>query len=86
MVRLRLRRIGAHGRPYYRIVAADQRTSGRGRFLEQIGFYDPFPDPPRVDIDEAKALKWLRNGAQPSEAVEWMLKTRGILEKVKSNA
>ncbi len=82
MVRLRLRRIGARGRPYYRIVATNQRSAAQGKYIEQIGFYDPFPDPPQIDIDEDKALKWLRNGAQPSERVAWMLKTKGIAEKM----
>ena len=86
MVRIRLRRIGSRGRPYYRIVATDQRASNRGRYIEQIGFYDPFPDPPRVEIDENKAIKWLRNGAQPSKAVQHMLNKKGILQKVTTNA
>ncbi len=86
MVRIRLKRIGARGRPYYRIVIADQRSSAAGRYIDQVGFYDPFPDPPQIDFDEDKTLQWLRQGAQPSEPVERMLKSKGILEKVKANA
>ena len=86
MVRIRLKRIGSRGRPYYRIVVADQRASAAGRYIEQVGFYDPFPDPPQIDFDEDKTLGWLRKGAQPSEPVERMLKSKGILEKVKANA
>ena len=83
MVRIRLRRIGAKGRPYYRIVVADQRAARDGAFIEQIGTYDPFPDPPAVNLDEEKALKWLRNGAQPSEAVGQILTRAGVTEKVR---
>ena len=86
MVRIRLKRIGSRGRPYYRIVIADQRASAAGRYIEQVGFYDPFPDPPQIDFDEAKTLDWLRKGARPSEPVERMLKSKGILDKVKANA
>lgn len=86
MVRIRLKRIGSRGRPYYRVVIADQRNAAAGRYIEQVGFYDPFPDPPQIDFDEEKILDWLRKGAQPSESVERMLKSKGILDKVKANA
>ena len=86
MVRIRLKRIGSRGRPYYRIVIADQRNAAAGRYIEQVGFYDPFPDPPQIDLDEEKILDWLRKGAQPSESVERMLKSKGVLDKVKANA
>ncbi len=86
MVRIRLRRMGAKGHPFYRIVVADQRAARDGRFIAQIGTYDPMQDPPAIKIDEEKALKWLRNGAQPSDAVQHMLRTRGILDKVKASA
>ena len=86
MVRIRLRRMGAKGHPFYRIVVADQRAARDGRFIAQIGTYDPMQDPPAIKIDEEKALKWLRNGAQPSEAVAHMLRTRGVLDKVKASA
>lgn len=79
MVRIRLRRIGSRGRPYYRIVVSDQRAAAKGRFIEQIGFYDPIPDPPRVEIDADRARKWLNDGAQPSDPVAHMLKSAGIM-------
>ncbi len=84
MVRIRLRRMGAKGRPFYRVVVADQKAARDGRFVEQIGTYDPLPDPPAVKIDEARALHWLRNGAQPSDPVAHLLKNAGVLDKVKS--
>ena len=86
MVRIRLRRLGAKGHPYYRVVIADQRAARDGAFIEQIGTYDPMTDPPTIKIDEELALKWLRNGAQPSESVGGMLKKLGILDKVKVTA
>ena len=86
MVRIRLRRIGAKGHPFYRVVVADQRTARNGAFIEQIGTYDPMTDPSEIKIDEELALKWLRQGAQPSESVAGMLKKLGILDKVKETA
>jgi len=86
MVRIRLRRVGAKGQPSYRIVVADQRAARDGSFIERIGTYDPFPDPPEVKIDEEKALKWLRNGAQPSDSVKDLFRRTGILDKVKETA
>lgn len=86
MVRIRLRRIGAKGRPFYRIVVADQRAARNGKVIEEIGTYDPLQDPPDIKIDEDAAVKWLRNGAQPSEAVAHMLQTRGITDKAKAAA
>ena len=82
-MRIRLRRVGAKKRPSYRVVVADSRAARDGRFVENIGHYDPLTEPATVVIDEEKALKWLRHGAQPSEAVERMLKRLGTLEKVK---
>lgn len=84
MVRIRLRRLGAKGHPFYRVIVADQRAARDGAFIEQIGTYDPMTDPPTIKIEEELALKWLRNGAQPSEAVGAMLKKLGILDKVKA--
>ena len=86
MVRIRLRRIGAKHRPFYRIVVADQRAARNGKVIEEIGTYDPLQDPPEIKINEEAAVKWLRNGAQPSEAVAHMLNTRGITEKAKAVA
>ena len=86
MVRIRLKRIGAKHRPYYRIVIADQRAARDGKVIEEIGTYDPMQDPPAIKIDEDAAVKWLQNGAQPSEAVAHMLETRGITERAKAGA
>jgi small subunit ribosomal protein S16 len=86
MVRIRLRRIGAQHRPYYRIVVADQRTPRNGKVIEEIGTYDPMQDPPAITINEESAVKWLRNGAMPSDAVAHMLKSRGITEKAAAGA
>ncbi len=83
MLRIRLRRVGAKKKPSYRIVVADSRAARDGAFVEQLGHYDPLTDPPTVVIDEEKALKWIRQGAQPSEAVQRMLKRLGTLERVK---
>ena len=84
LVRIRLRRMGAKGRPFYRVVVADQKAARDGSFVEQIGTYDPFPDPPAVNIDEERALHWLRHGAQPSDAVRHMLSKLGVMERVKA--
>jgi small subunit ribosomal protein S16 len=83
MLRLRLRRVGARNQPSYRIVVADSRAARDGAFVDQIGHYNPRTEPPTVAIDEEKALKWLRQGAKPSEAVERMLNRLGTLEKIK---
>ena len=83
MLRIRLRRVGAKKRPSYRIVVADSRAPRDGRFVDRVGHYDPMMDPPAVVLDEAKALKWLRRGAQPSDPVAHILRTWGTLEKAK---
>ncbi len=82
MVRIRLRRVGAKKQPSYRVVVADQRAPRDGRFIEAIGHYNPRTDPPTVSIDEERALYWLQQGAQPSEAVERMLRNQGTLDKL----
>ena len=83
MLRIRLRRVGAKKQPSYRVVVADQRAARDGSFVDHLGHYNPRSDPPTVVIDEEKALKWLRQGAQPSEAVERMLRRLGTLDRVK---
>ncbi len=83
MLRLRLRRVGARHQPSYRVVVADSRAARDGAFVDQIGHYNPRTDPPTIQIDEEKALKWIRQGAQPSEAVAQMLKRLGTLDRVK---
>ena len=80
-VRIRLRRLGAKKRPFYRVVVADQRSPRDGRFIEIIGKYHPLEDPSLIEIDEEKALEWLRKGAQPSQPVQNLLRKTGIWEK-----
>ena len=80
MVKIRLRRIGAKKAPAYRIVVADSRFSRDGRFIEEIGFYNPMREPAEITIDSDKAKKWLANGAQPTETVRSILKKNGILD------
>ncbi len=84
MLKLRLRRVGAKNRPVYRLVAADSRSPRDGAFVAVIGHYDPLTDPETIVIDEEKALKWLRQGAQPTATVARLLSKAGILDKYKS--
>ena len=84
MLIIRLSRTGSKNQPSYRVVVADSRAARDGAFVDHIGHYNPRTDPPTIVIDEEKALKWLRQGAQPSEAVERMLRNMGTLEKVKT--
>ena len=83
MLKIRLRRTGARHQPSYRIVVADVRAARDGAFVDYLGHYNPRTDPPTVVIDEEKALKWLRQGAQPTDAVRQMLSRLGTLERVK---
>ena len=69
-VKIRLRRMGAKKAPFYRIVVADSRYPRDGRFIEEIGYYNPLQDPPVVKIDAEKAAKWIANGAQPTDTVK----------------
>lgn len=80
-VRLRLMRRGKKKQPTYRVVAAEGRSARDGRFIESIGYYDPRSEPSVVSIDNDKALKWLRNGAKPSERVEKLLKISGAWDE-----
>ncbi len=80
MVRIRLRRMGAKKKPFYRIVVADQRSPRNGRFIENIGTYDPMTDPPTFHIKSERASHWLGVGAQPSDAVARLLKKTGITD------
>jgi small subunit ribosomal protein S16 len=82
LVKIRLRRMGAKRRPFYRLVVADARSPRDGRFIEQVGFYDPLTDPATVKIDEDKVLLWLIRGAQPSDSARILLKREGVLDKV----
>ena len=79
-VKIRLKRMGAHKKPFYRIVVADSRSPRDGRFIEEIGFYNPVSEPKEIKIDDQKALKWLQNGAQPTDTVKYLLKKNGIIE------
>jgi len=74
MVKIRLQRFGSHKRPFYRIVAADVTSPRDGRFLEIIGTYNPLTQPASVEIDKEKAVKWLNNGAKPTETVKSLFK------------
>lgn len=82
MVRIRLTRVGAKKQPSYRVIVADQRSARDGRFLEIIGHYNPRQDPSEVVINEERALFWLKQGAQPSDAVARMLRNLGITAKM----
>ncbi len=78
-VKIRLRRMGAKKAPFYRIVVADERYPRDGRFIEEIGFYDPTKEPIVVSLDADKAKTWLKNGAQPTDTVKVILKKEGVL-------
>lgn len=80
-VKLRLKRGGSKQRPFYRIVAADSRSSRDGRFIDTIGTYNPIPAEYEVSIDEEKAMYWLTNGAQPTDTVRNLLSEKGIMAK-----
>ena len=77
-VRIRLRRMGAKKAPFYRVVVADSRYPRDGRFIEEIGYYNPLVDPVDIRIDVEKAQKWIANGAQPTDTVKELLKKAGI--------
>ncbi len=79
MVKIRLKRMGAKKNPFYRIVVADSRYPRDGRFIEEIGFYDPTTEPATVKVDAEKATKWIANGAQPTETVADLLKKNNII-------
>lgn len=75
--------MGRKGRPFYRVVVADSRSPRDGKFIETIGHYDPLTDPATVEINEEKALEWLRSGAQPTDTVRSLLGRLGIMDKFK---
>ena len=78
-VKIRLRRMGAKKAPFYRVVVADSRFPRNGRFIEELGFYDPTKEPVVIKIDGEKAKKWIANGAQPTDTVKVLLKKSEIL-------
>ena len=77
-VKIRLRRMGYKKHPFYRVIVADSRSPGDGRFIEEIGTYDPTEDPSEYHVNEELAKKWLSNGAQPTETVARIFKSAGI--------
>lgn len=79
-VKIRLRRMGAKKAPFYRVVVADSRFPRDGRFIEEIGYYDPTKEPSVIKIDGEKAKKWIANGAQPTDTVKDILKKSGVID------
>jgi len=79
--KIRLMRMGRKKRPYYRLVVADSRAKRDGRFIDIIGHYNPLPDPTEYKVDEEKALKWLSDGAVPTDTAKSILSRAGIIEK-----
>ena len=79
-VKMRLKRMGAKKKPFYRIVVADSRSPRDGRFIEEIGYYNPVANPSQLKVDGEKALEWIKKGAQPSDTVRALLKKSGVLQ------
>ena len=79
-VKIRLRRMGAKKAPFYRIVVADSRYPRDGRFIEEVGYYDPTKEPSVIKVDAEKVEKWIANGAQPTDTVKALLKIEGVLK------
>ena len=79
-VKIRLKRMGAKKAPFYRVVVADSHSPRDGRFIEEIGYYNPLTEPADIKIDAEKAKKWISNGAQPTETVKSLLKKSGIID------
>lgn len=79
-VKIRLKRMGMKKKPFYRVVVADERTPRDGRFIEEIGTYDPMKQPAEIKIDNEKAVSWMKNGAQPTDTVRILLKKSGAIE------
>ena len=79
MVKIRLRRLGAKKAPFYRVVVADSRFPRDGRFIEEIGTYNPLSDPAEIKIDSERAQQWIKNGAQPTDTVKALLKKANVL-------
>lgn len=80
-VKLRLKRMGSKKKPFYRIVAADSRSPRDGRFIEEVGYYNPITEPADVKINEEQAIKWLKNGAIPTDTVRDLFSKQGIMKK-----
>ena len=79
-VKIRLKRMGMKKMPFYRVVVADERAPRDGRFIEEIGYYNPMTEPATIKIDAEKAQQWIKNGAQPTETARTLLKKSGVIE------
>ena len=84
-VKIRLKRMGANKKPFYRIVVADSRAPRDGKFIEEIGFYNPVSANKETRINDEKAVKWLSNGAQPTDTVKTLLVNNGVMEKFEAS-
>lgn len=85
-VKIRLKRMGAKRDPFYRIVVADARSPRDGRFIEQLGYYDPLTQPATVQVDEARVQEWMARGARLTETVRSLFKKNGVLQRLGANA
>ncbi len=81
-VKIRMRRMGSKKRPFYRFVVADSRSPRDGRFIEEIGYYNPISDPVEIMIKDERAVKWLKDGAQPTDTVRALFKKHGVYDKL----
>lgn len=79
-VKMRLKRLGAKKAPFYRVIVADSRSPRDGRFIDEVGYYNPMTTPAEIKLDAEKAKKWIANGAQPTETVKALLKKSGIVD------
>ena len=79
-VKIRLRRMGQKKAPFYRIIVADSRSPRDGKFIEEVGYYNPMTNPAEIKVEEEKVQKWLQNGAQPTETVKSLLTKTGIIK------
>ncbi len=80
-VKIRLRRMGAKRQPFYRLVVADSRSPRDGRFIEELGYYNPLTQDEKIEVDEDKALAWLQKGAQPTDTARRLLRKVGVMKK-----
>ncbi len=80
-VKIRLKRMGTHKKPFYRLVVADSRSPRDGRFIDMVGTYDPLKKPATINVDQAKTLDWLKKGATPSDTVKTLLSKAGIMKQ-----
>ena len=84
-VKIRLKRMGSNKKPFYRIVVADSRSPRDGKFIEEVGYYNPVSQPKQIKINDEKVVKWLSNGAQPTETVKTLLTKNGVMEKFEAS-